>query len=172
MHIYLIGMPGAGKSTLGPALATQLGRKFLDLDIEIEKATGQTISRIFEKYGEAESLKMVSLSNENLVIATGGGTPCFHDNLAFMNAKGTTVYLKVLPEILTERLLQTDLTNRPLFKGKNKPLVLRYLQETLRMRATFYEQAGIIFESRSNPASIAEETAALLALIRRYEQTA
>lgn len=167
-------MPGAGKTTLGRALAAQLNRKFVDLDAAIEAKAGLTIPQLFEEKGEtyfreleAETLKTVSFSAEKLVVATGGGTPCFHQNMAFMNAHGLTVYLKVSPEVLAERLWQTELAKRPLLKNKSKPLIVNYLQETLQKRVTFYKQAGIIFESRCKPASIADETAALLALITR-----
>jgi shikimate kinase len=176
MHVYLIGMPGAGKSTLGPLLAAQLDRKFLDLDAAIEEASGQTIPQIFTEKGEpyfreleAETLKTVSFSSQKLVIATGGGTPCFHDNLAFMHAHGLTIYLKTPPEMLAERLLKTDLENRPLLKGESKQFIIKYLQETLLVRATFYEQAGIIFEG---PAQHASEVQALATAIKRYEHTA
>ncbi|MBK0403304.1 shikimate kinase [Adhaeribacter sp. BT258] len=176
MHIYLIGMPGAGKTTLGRNLAAQLGRTFLDLDEAIEEAAGKTIPQIFEEKGEAyfreleaETLKTVSFSAEKLVVATGGGTPCFHQNMAFMHAHGLTVYLKVSPEVLAERLLASDLSARPLLKNKTKPLVMKYLRETLRERATFYEQAGIIFE---NPSVQLTAGASLAAFINRYESTA
>ncbi|MFC5271264.1 shikimate kinase [Adhaeribacter terreus] len=179
MHIYLIGMPGAGKSTLGRALAAHLNRKFIDLDKVIEENSGQTIPGIFEEKGEryfreleAEALKTVSFSGEKLMIATGGGTPCFYENMAFMNTHGLTIYLKTSPEILADRLIQTDLAERPLLKNKSKSLIINYLQETLHKRATFYGQAGIIFESRWSTASVARDTDALVDFIRRYEQTA
>ncbi len=111
MHVYLIGMPGAGKSTVGKALAAKLNRPFLDLDAEIEKMAGQTIPEIFEKLGEVyfrnletKALIEISSSEEKLIIATGGGTPCFADNLQFMQLKGKVLYLKASPEMLTERL--------------------------------------------------------------------
>src|SRR5690606_5400547 len=102
-------------------LAAQLNRKFLDLDAVIEETSGQKIPQIFAEKGEnyfrnleTEVLKTVSFSPEKLVIATGGGTPCFHENITFMNARGLTIYLKTTPAILAERLWQTDLMSRPL----------------------------------------------------------
>ena len=176
MHVYLIGMPGAGKTTMGKALAAQLNRKLIDLDVAIEEYSGLSISRLFEEKGEAyfrelesETLKTVSFSAEKLVVATGGGTPCFQDNMAFMQRQGLIVYLKAAPETLAERLLLTDLASRPLIKNKSKPVVLSYLRETLAGRGTFYEQAGIIFESRWFRDAAVKD---LAELIERFEQNA
>ena len=173
MLVYLIGMPGAGKSTLGPVLAAQLNCKFLDLDAAIEEKAGRTIPQIFEAKGEAyfrklesEVLKTVSFSGEKRVIAAGGGTPCFHDNMVFMNTHGITVYLKTSPEILAERLLQTNLTNRPLLKNKNKVLIFIFLIETLNLRDTFYELAGIIFESVSPLPDQVQELAEIISRLQ------
>ena len=156
MHVYLIGMPGAGKSTVGKVLAEKLGRTFVDLDAAIANMAGFTISEIFEKSGEnyfrkieSEALKTVSSLGEKLVIATGGGTPCFHDNLAFMKIKGHVLYLKTTPEILAERLLTLPLNSRPLLKEKSKSQLLAYLNQTLTTRSPFYEKAGIIIETNA-----------------------
>jgi shikimate kinase len=160
MKIFLIGMPGAGKSTLGPQLADLLNCPFLDLDTEIAKGAGAGIPEIFAQQGEAgfrkletETLRTVADSTENLVIATGGGTPCFHRNMEFMNNCGQTVYLETAPEILAARLCQKEMEGRPLLKGKTFTQLLNYLQETLARRATFYRQAGIIFENNSSAVS-------------------
>ena len=154
MNVYLIGMPGAGKSTVGKVLAHKLGRNFVDLDIAIEKMAGLSIPEIFEKHGEtyfrqleSEALKTVSFSTEKLVVATGGGTPCFFDNLAFMQTQGLVLYLKVSPETLAERLLALTLNSRPLLKEKSKSQLLMYLNQTLVARSPFYEKAGIILEA-------------------------
>lgn len=172
MKVFLIGMPGAGKSTLGRELAAVLACPFLDLDAEIERIAGLSIPQIFSQYGEeyfreleSNILKTVSFSAEKAVIATGGGTPCFHNNLEFMNAHGLTVYLKTDPEVLANRLLKTDLTSRPLFQGKTKDDIRHFLAETLAKRATFYAQAGIVFESLS----LASDTVALAQLIREAQ---
>jgi len=172
MHVYLIGMPGAGKSTVGKVLAEKLGRTFVDLDAAIEKMAGQIISEIFEKFGEnyfrqleSEALKTVSFSEEKLVIATGGGTPCFHDNLDIMKKHGQVLYLKVTPEILAERLMALPLNSRPLLKEKSKSQLLSYLNQTLTTRSPFYEKAGIILEA----ATVAETVAASLQKLIREE---
>jgi shikimate kinase len=172
MKVYLIGMPGAGKSTLGRKLATLLNYPFFDLDLEIEKLAGKSISQIFRQHGEvyfreleSNILKTVSFSAGKVVIATGGGTPCFHNNMEFMKEQGLTVYLKATPLILANRLIKTDLVNRPLFQERTKDDLRHFLVETLADRATFYAQAGIVFESRS-----LDSDAAALAHIIREDQ--
>src|SRR5688572_23576380 len=172
MKVFLIGMPGAGKSTLGRELAVLLNYPYFDLDAEIEQSAGISIPEIFSQFGEeyfreleSNILKKVSFSAEKAVIATGGGTPCFHNNLEFMNAHGLTVYLKAGPQILANRLVKTDLTNRPLFQGKTKDDLHHFLAETLAKRATFYAQAGIVFESLS----LASDAAALAQMIREAQ---
>ena len=168
MHVYLIGMPGAGKSTVGKVLAQKLGRTFIDLDAAIEKMAGFSIPEIFATQGEyyfreldRESLKTVSFSPEKLVVATGGGTPCFFDNLTFMQANGLVLYLKVSPEMLVKRLQDSPLNSRPLLKEKNELQLLSYLNQTLTTRAPFYEKAGIILE----PGTVADTVAASLRLL-------
>jgi shikimate kinase len=165
-------MPGTGKSTLGRELATILDYPFFDLDLEIEKAAGLLIPQIFNQFGEgyfreleSNILKTVSFSAEKAVIATGGGTPCFHNNLEFMNAHGLTIYLKTDLDVLANRLLKTDLRPRPLFQGKTKDDLHHFLAETLAKRATFYAQAGIVFESLS----LASDAAALAQIIREAQ---
>lgn len=173
MHVYLIGMPGAGKSTVGKKLAEALGRTFADLDIVIAKMAGFTIPEIFEKHGEdyfrkleSEALKTVSFSAEKLVIATGGGTPCFFDNLVFMQTQGLVLYLKTSPEILAERLLALPLNSRPLLKEKSNSQLFIYLNQTLTARAPFYEKAGIILEATT----VAETVAASFQQIIQAEK--
>lgn len=157
MKVFLIGMPGAGKSTLGPELAALLHYPFLDLDTEIEKETGVSIPEIFAQQGESgfrlletKNLQTIADATENLVLATGGGTPCFNGNMELMNSCGKTVYLKASPEILAARLCQKGLERRPLLQGKTFAQLLSYLEETLTLRETFYLQAGIIFENNSS----------------------
>src|SRR5215217_1973749 len=108
--VFLIGFMGSGKTFVGKKLAQLLKTTFIDLDEVIEKSEEKTISQIFSQNGEEffrerESHYLKSLSERsNVVIATGGGTPCFHDNMKWMNENGITIYLKAKSEILFDRL--------------------------------------------------------------------
>src|SRR5215216_5287440 len=102
MKIYLIGMPGSGKTTLGKQIAEDLGFPFIDLDTEIENREGKSISEIFSHKGEdhfrvleSTLLKELSSSSHNVVIATGGGAPCYFGGMETMNATGLTVFIDV-----------------------------------------------------------------------------
>jgi shikimate kinase len=148
MKIYLIGLPGCGKSTLGKQLARQLGSAFIDLDQEIEKLIGLPVREIFKKYGESffrkqesETLRTISETHADFVMATGGGTPVFHDNMKFMNATGQTVFLDVPTREITNRIMQSNKEERPLLASL-APDELKDKIEFLRsQRITFYSQA-------------------------------
>ncbi len=146
MRIYLIGYMGSGKSTLGKKLARHAGLQFIDMDHYIEKRNCKTIPQIFAEEGEAEFRKKERKALEELsafsdvVIATGGGAPCFFDNIDLMNRTGKTIYLDIDPKILANRLMQSK-TERPLIKGKSKEELIRFIDETLRKRNEFYTQA-------------------------------
>ncbi len=146
MRIYLIGYMGCGKSTLGRRLSKYLGVQFVDMDHYIEKRNYKTIPQIFEEEGEAEFRKkeqkaLHELSEfSDIVIATGGGAPCFFDNIEVMNNSGTTIYLNIAPEILADRLLKSK-TERPLIKGKSRKELVAFIDENLAKRNEFYKQA-------------------------------
>jgi shikimate kinase len=158
MKIFLIGMPGSGKTTLGKLLAEKLKLAFVDLDAEIEKTEGQSINQIFEKrkenfFREAEStmLKKFCSSGESFVMSTGGGAPCFHDNMVQMNKSGKTVFLDVPAKEIANRLEKTSLIERPLF-ARLAPDQLKDKIEFLRsQRINFYKQADFIFEGTDIP---------------------
>lgn len=143
--IYLIGMPGSGKSTFGKQLAGRLLLPFVDLDKEIENAEGATISSIFSTHGEpyfrrAES-KMLNdwaSSTSSFVMATGGGTPCFHDGMGIINKTGVSVFLDVPAEELTRRMEPED--HRPLLSGEDRVEKIRGL---LAARYGVYSRAMI-----------------------------
>jgi len=148
MKIYLIGLPGCGKSTLGKQLARQLNVDFIDLDQEIEKSIGLPVRGIFKKYGESffrkqesETLRTVSDAQFDFVMATGGGAPVFHDNMKFMNATGKTIFLDVPTREITNRILQSNKEERPLLASL-APDELKDKIEFLRsQRIVFYSQA-------------------------------
>ena len=149
-RIFLTGYMGAGKTTLGRALATKLGVEFIDLDNYIEKRYHKTISAIFAEKGEEEfrNIERNMLHEvgefENVIISTGGGTPCFFDNVEFMNRQGTTVFLDVPEERLFIRL-SIARSKRPLIKEKNDEELKAFITEQLGKRRTHYSKAQYTF---------------------------
>lgn len=151
MRIFLLGMMGSGKSTLGRQLAQQTGLPFLDLDTYIETRQERSISDIFAEQGqeqfrrlERESLEQVVQQYPEAIIATGGGAPCFFDNINFINRHGRSIWLQVPVKVLANRLLQQGQGQRPLVAGKTPRELEEYLSETLAARKQFYAQASYI----------------------------
>lgn len=146
MRIYLIGYMGCGKSTLGKRLAKHAGLQFIDMDHYIEKRNCKTVPQLFEEFGEEGFRKRERKALEELseftdvVIATGGGAPCFFDNIDLMNRTGKTIFLNIDPKILASRLLKSQ-TERPLIKGKSKEELIGFIDETLKKRNAYYKQA-------------------------------
>lgn len=146
MKIFLIGLPGSGKTTIGRALAERLAIPFVDLDVEVEKKEGCSIGQIFEREGEpyfrqaeASVLREISTTHDSFVMATGGGTPCFYEGIEFMNGHGVTVFLDVPLDMLLKRLSKSGVAERPLFqKGLNIGEALQQLQLA---RQKFYNLA-------------------------------
>jgi shikimate kinase len=151
MLIYLIGLMGSGKSYFGERWAAQHHLSFYDLDKLIETAEGKTIKQIFEQNGEAYFRKIeASILREtskfqNSIISCGGGTPCFSDNIEWMNTHGTTVFLdtainKVFENVLPEKAY------RPLIAKLNKDEIIDFLKEQLQSRLPFYNKSKITLE--------------------------
>ena len=151
-RLILIGFMGAGKTTLGRALAKELGLTFIDLDNYIELRRCKSINRIFEESGEdgfrtiERNLLHEVCEFENVVISAGGGTPCFFDKIDYMNAQGTTIYLQVSNERLLERL-RIAKSRRPLLKDKNDEEIKAFIEEQLARREKYYLQADYTFAS-------------------------
>lgn len=137
---------GSGKSHLGWKLANHLRVQFVDMDNYIEERNCKTIPQIFAQEGEAEFRNKERKALEELseftdiVIATGGGAPCFFDNIDLMNETGKTIYLNIDPAILADRLLKSK-TDRPLIKGKSRDELIIFIDDTLKKRNEFYAQA-------------------------------
>lgn len=144
--IFLLGFMGSGKSTYGAEAAAMLGLPFLDLDTEIERSAGMGIYDIFREKGEAAFREMerdtlrALASRDSSVIATGGGTPCFHGNMDFMNASGLTIYLKADAEILCGRL-KGYCQDRPLLAAADGDGLTGEIRRMLSEREPFYSRA-------------------------------
>lgn len=145
-RIILIGYMGSGKTTLGKALSKETGLKFYDLDWYIESRMRKTISELFAEKGE-EGFRKVEYNMlhevaefEDVIISCGGGTPCFFDNMDYLNQQGDVVYLKATPETLYKHL-QMARVERPLLKGKSQEELIDYITTHLQEREPYYQQA-------------------------------
>jgi len=152
--VYIIGFMGSGKSTAGRKLAMSLGWTFVDLDRKIEEVAGKTIPQIFsddgeEKFRELETSVLQSLKTEvKTIISTGGGTPCHGDNMQIMLATGLTIYLKMTPEQLTSRLLEST-GQRPLLKNIPDNKLNEFISKKLASREKWYSKAKITLEGKN-----------------------
>lgn len=166
MRIYLVGYMGSGKTTLGRKLAKLAHLNFIDLDKYIEERHCRSVPQLFAEEGEAcfrefEHKALAEVSEfDNVVVATGGGAPCFFDNMELMNRTGITLFLDFSPAILTGRLLRSK-NERPLIKGKSPEELRRFISETLEKRRPFYAKACHTIASPEIPA---EEIVKLLGL--------
>lgn len=149
-NIFLIGMPSSGKSTLGRQLAKRLDYQFIDMDDLIINQELSSVFEIFKYKGEdyfrqVESKVLKGIKpNQKLIIATGGGVPCFFDNMDFIKANGTSIFLNVQPEDLLKRIQKSEGNNRPLIdKRKTNEILLNELRERYENRLKFYQQADI-----------------------------
>lgn len=148
MLIFLIGFMGCGKSYVGRNLAPLLDYDYIDLDKHIEAIEGLTVKEIFEQKGEAyfrlqekEILHTLD-SKQNMIVSTGGGAPCFFDNIEVMNAKGLTIYLNRTKRLVIYRLMK-GLHKRPLLNGLSAEELEKFYDERLESRKPFYEQAKL-----------------------------
>ncbi len=146
MLIYLIGYMGAGKTTYGRRLARDIKYNFIDLDHAIEAEQGKTVSQIFAEYGEERfrqierETMMKTFDLRNTIVATGGGTPCFFDNMQLLNQHGATLYIELSVKNLVWNLLNSH-TDRPLLHNKTYEELVDYVDATLQKRLPFYTQA-------------------------------
>lgn len=151
-RIFLIGYMGAGKTTLGKELAKQMNLSYIDLDHHIEQRYCQTVRKIFDEKGEdafreieKKVLEEVA-SFENIIISTGGGAPCFFDNMSLMKDTGLTVYLKATTDELIRRI-ELNKQARPVLQNRSAEELVSFIDEALKVRLPFYEQAHIHFDA-------------------------
>ncbi len=147
MRITLIGMPAAGKTTLGKRLAHKLGYPFLDLDQFIIEREGRSIPEIFAQDGEGyfrekeTEMLRTALVPERIVLATGGGVPCFFDNIEFINAHSLSIWIDVPVPVLVERIGRNS--NRPLYQLSPEALEQK-IKKTYQERILFYQKAKLV----------------------------
>ena len=155
LRIFLIGLPGSGKSTLAKQVSERLNIPHFDLDDEIEKSSGKKVGEIFEA-GEVAFRKIESATLNNfiqqydkLILATGGGAPCFNDNLGTMKQSGTVIFLDVPVDEICSRISKQSI-NRPLLAGADLNLKITSLRN---QRITFYNQAHFVVSGANIQAS-------------------
>jgi shikimate kinase len=152
-RIYLIGFMGSGKSTVGKRLALRLKYSFVDMDKTIEEESGMTIRKIFEKKGEDEfrriehKLILKTVKMNGVVVSTGGGVPCFFDNMDIINMNGISIYLKMTSEDLLKRLKGSKY-ERPLIRDLSTDEMANYIKEKLREREPYYLKSKYIIDGK------------------------
>lgn len=153
---------GSGKSHVGKKLAASLYRPFMDLDQVIERYAGQKIRDIFSEHGEAyfRLLERRALHDSAFgpprIVATGGGTPCFFDNISWINKQGLAIYLDAQADVLVQRLWKGR-AKRPLLNGLNQDELLSFIEEKVAERITFYQQAPVHYQITTAHQDTAED---------------
>ncbi len=149
--IILIGYMCAGKTTVGKALAKEMGINFYDLDWYIEERFHQRITDIFADKGEEgfrdieHRLLHEAAEFEDIILSCGGGTPCFYDNMEYMNRTGTTIYLKASPETIIAHYHLSHVV-RPLLEGKSEEELKSFITQQMEQREPYYKQAQYTFD--------------------------
>ena len=160
--IFLIGFMGSGKTTLGRKLASRMGFEFIDLDHKLEQQVELSIAEYFSLFGEpafrqleSEVLKK-TVYPENVIISTGGGLPCYFDNMEWMKANGEVVYIRLSAKTLADRL-ESGKEERPLLQDKHGESLISFIEQKLNEREGYYSQANIIADGLSLTAERLEQ---------------
>lgn len=150
MKIFLLGFMGSGKTHWGRQLSKKLSIPFYDLDEQIIDREGKSINDIFEHQGEEyfrmlekETLNIITESHDSFIMACGGGTPCYFNNIEYMNQSGTTVWLDTPIPTLFTRLLK-ERKNRPLLKELSDEQIKTFINKKFSDRKMYYEQADVV----------------------------
>jgi len=147
--IFFVGFMGCGKTTWSRKLAAKLGYEFIDLDLVLEEQAGMSIAEYFSSFGEESFRELESAVlkqtkyPENAVVSTGGGLPCFFDHMEWMNTNGKTVYIKLSPKTLADRL-ENGKAKRPLLRDKHGDELIAFITDKLAERESFYLKAALI----------------------------
>lgn len=165
--LFLIGFMASGKSSLGNKIARQFDMDFVDLDEAIIAREGHSINDLFKLHGEEgfrkiESAVLKEISLDEKVIATGGGTPIYGDNMSYMKTHGAVAYLVVPTSIIIGRLRQNR-EERPLVKDLDDNELVAYVEQTLEQRKIIYSQADILIPHSKSWALLKMELQFLLA---------
>lgn len=149
--IFLIGFMGSGKTTLGRKLAKVMSLPFVDMDQEIVQQIGMSITEYFSLYGEhqfraLEREVLHAQRGKNALISTGGGAPCYYDNMDWMLDHGTVVYLHHTPKSLWSRLSKSNPEKRPVLKNFTGNELLAFIEDKLAERSPYYDRAHIIID--------------------------
>lgn len=149
--IFIVGFMGSGKTTIGRKLAAATGRQFVDLDHEIVAHIGMSIPEYFARFGEDNfrDLERTFLKRQqgvDAIISTGGGTPCFYDNMQWITENGIALYFQHTPKSLWSRLNKSDVNKRPVLKGLNGDELLEFIEGKLKERSPYYEQSQLIID--------------------------
>ncbi len=154
MRIYLVGFMGSGKSYLAKKMTDSFNINLIDLDDYIEQKEKRSIRTIFEETGEnyfraveKTCLHEITSQYDNIILATGGGTPCFHNNMDYMNRNGETIFINVDTDLLANRLSK-EADKRPLLK-KNRKNLIEFIQNKCDERKPYYNQSKYVFSIQS-----------------------
>ena len=155
LPIYLVGYMGAGKTTAGKLLAEKLGWHFVDLDEAFKEIHGLSTADYIRTYGiddfrRKEKYVLEDIADqapfEKVIYATGGGYPCYEDNMECLRELGTSIYIRWKPEHLAKRLSLTDLSDRPVLQGRTEEELLAFIAPQLEAREPFYKKANHVLD--------------------------
>jgi len=174
-RIYLLGLPSSGKSTFGDLFAQYIDYQFIDTDSMIIQEEGRSIPEIFAQDGEAyfreveQKILYKTEKYNQVVIATGGGMPCFFDNIHKINQLGCSVFLDVMPQAIAQRITKND-ASRPLLQTHDQDMILAQIQAKYDERIQFYKQAQLrLKEAEIKPSILHQKISQLLNKSENYE---
>ncbi len=160
MKLFLIGYMGVGKTSVGKEISELLKQPFIDLDHEIENLEGKSVKDIFDENGEeyfreveAKTLRAITKNHNSFIMATGGGTPCYHQNMEWMLESGKVIWLMASVKTILDRIKST--ATRPLLTGKSSSDIRKFMHEQLKYRRPFYRKAHYAVRANGSAKSIA-----------------